>query len=88
MQLLDDVCNFNSVPNGDMGFSVEIEINCNSFVPNIINSLLSGGSFWSWMLPFNNSNTCGRLENLANIIDLLDFPTYTQEISLIVKPYA
>jgi len=40
------------------------------------------------MLPFNNSNACGRLENLANIIDLLDFPTYTQEISLIVKPYA
>ncbi len=32
-----------------------------------------GGAYWSWMLLSNKSSPCGKLENPANIIDLLDF---------------
>jgi hypothetical protein len=36
---------------------------------DIANSPFGG----AWMLPSNNSNPCGRLENPTNIVDLLDF---------------
>jgi len=32
------------------------------------------GAWWSWTLPSNNSSSRGRPKNLANIVDLLDFP--------------
>jgi hypothetical protein len=41
---------------------------------DITNSPFEGAS-WSWTLSSNNSSPCGRLENLANIVDLLNFPT-------------
>jgi hypothetical protein len=44
------------------------------YAPNTTNSSF-GGASWSWTLPSNNLSPCGRPKNLANIVDLLDFPS-------------
>ncbi len=62
------------MPHGGLrsnGKIVMIGIPCG---PDLINSLV-GNALWSWMLPSNNLNPCGRFQNPINIIDLLDFLT-------------
>jgi hypothetical protein len=61
MQWLTIAYNSNNVPHGGMGFNVEIKINGIPFTHDIVNSLLWGSS-WSWMLPSNKSNPCGKVK--------------------------
>jgi len=63
------------VPHGGLGSNGEIGMTGIPYGPNIANSPF-GGASWSWILPSNNSSPCGKPENLANTVDLLDFPIY------------
>lgn len=70
-----DACTLINVPHGELGSNVEAWMGSIFYGPNISNSPF-GGSFWSWMLPFNSSHPCERIGNPINITDLLDFLAY------------
>jgi hypothetical protein len=60
------------VPHGGLKYNGKIGMINIPYDLGIVNSPF-GGASWSWTLPSNNSNPCGRHENLTNIVDLLDF---------------
>jgi hypothetical protein len=61
-----------NVPHGGLGSNGKIGMIGIPYGPDTTNSSF-GGASWSWTLCSKNFSPSGRLKNLANIVDLLDF---------------